>query len=73
MEFMKDCQFQINLTIRLNWLVAPETTAEKVKRAEIQNHIDFKVFEWIHNQKNQQNLMNMILGNDVELIIKEGF
>lgn len=65
---MENCQFQINLTIRLDWIEAPETTAEKVKRDDIQHHINCKVFDWIHNQKNQQNLMNMILGNNGILV-----
>jgi len=67
---MENCKFQINLAahVRVDWMKYPETTEEKIKREEMQRHINFKVWEWIHDQKNQQNLINMIFGNNAIII-----
>jgi len=64
----KECNYSIKLRVTIHHMLPPKDTQEKIEREQMRAHIDVVVARWIGNQKNQQNLMNMILGNTGILI-----
>jgi len=64
----KECEYTLTLKVELRHRLPPENNAERREREVIQNQLHFYVNKWMSDQKNQQNLMNMILGNTGILI-----
>lgn len=64
----KDCEYSIRLKVTLHRRLPPKDNPEKMEREQIQSHIDAIAGAWLADKKNQQNLMNMILGNTGILI-----
>lgn len=60
--------YDINVKVTLQWREQSNNKVTALTREQAQIHIDHLTHEWISNQKNKQNLMNMILGNNGILI-----
>ncbi len=64
----KSYNYKLELSVSLDYMTLSKGFAETVNREEIESHIKALTEQWIRNPKNQQNLMNMILGNTGILI-----
>ena len=56
-------KYELSINVKLNYLNPPQNIEEKIKREMIQTKIDAKVYQFVHDPLNKQNLMNMILEN----------
>jgi hypothetical protein len=62
---MKEIQYSIDLKITIQYLMPPNNLSEKVKREELQIHINRLADRWITNKENQKNLIKSILWNQI--------